>query len=81
MSTVIEIDTLVLEGMTDGDARRAAGAFERQLQYLLNLYGLPPGKTTSDLDGIDLGSLPVTMTTPEARGGELARALFAELLK
>lgn len=81
MSAVIEIDTLVLEGMTDGEARRAASAFERQLQDLLNMHGLPPGKTAGDLDGVDLGTLPVTMTAPEARGAELARALFAELQK
>lgn len=81
MNTVIEIDTLVLEGMTDSEGRRAAAAFERQLQDLLNLHGLPPGKVADDLDGIDLGTLPVTMTAPEARGAELARALFAELRK
>lgn len=81
MSTVIEIDTLVLEGMSDIDARRAAGAFERQLQQLLDTNGLPPGKTAGDINGIDLGTLPVTMTGPEARGAALARALFAELQK
>lgn len=79
MSTVIEIDTLVLEGMSDAEGRRAATAFERQLQDLLDRYGLPPGKTADDINDIDLGELPVTMTSPEARGAELARALFAEL--
>ena len=79
MSAVIEIDTLVLEGMTEPEGRRAAAAFERQLQDLLNRHGLPPGKTVEDIDAIDLGDLPATMTSPEARGAELARALFAEL--
>ncbi|WP_341368406.1 hypothetical protein [Yoonia sp. BS5-3] len=81
MSAVIEIDTLVLEGMADDEARRAAAAFERQLQDLLNTHGLPLGKTAADINKIDLGALPVTMTAPEARGAELARALFAELHK
>lgn len=79
MSNVIEIDTLVLDGMTDDEGRRAAAAFERQLQDLLDRHGLPPGKTVADVEGIDLGDLPSHMTSPEARGAELARALFAEL--
>jgi len=79
MSAVIEIDTLVFEGMTDAEAHRAASAFERQLQDLLDREGLPEGKTSADLDRVDLGTLPRTMTSPEAQGAELARALFSEL--
>lgn len=81
MSTVVEIETLVLEGMKESDARRAASAFERQLQDLLDWHGLPLGKTVEDINDIDLGSLPSQMTSPEARGAELARALFAELYR
>ncbi|SLN59817.1 hypothetical protein ROA7450_03103 [Roseovarius albus] len=79
MSMVIEIDTLVLEGMSEEEGRRAAAAFERQLQSLLDMHGLPEGRRLNDLNLIDLGHLPVTMTGPEARGAELARALFSEL--
>lgn len=81
MRTIIEIDTIVLEGMSDAQGHRAAAAFERQLQDLLNRHGLPPGTSVEDIDDIDLGSLPANMTSPEARGAELARALFAELHK
>lgn len=79
MSTLIEIDSLVLDGFGDAEARRAARAFERELQDLLDRHGLPPGRTAADIDRIDLGRLATHMTSPEAQGAELARALFAEL--
>ena len=79
MSVVIEIEALVFEGLSEGEARRAAAAFERQLQDLLDRDGLPQGRTAADLDTIDLGSLPRGMNAPEAQGAELARALFSEL--
>lgn len=79
MTTIIEIDTLHFDGMTEDEGRRAAAAFERQLQDLLDREGLPEGRPAGDIDDIDLGALPTAMTSPEAKGAELARALFSEL--
>lgn len=79
MITVIQIDTLVFDGMSTDEARRAGSAFERQLQQLLDRDGLPEGMTAEALDDIDLGTLPRAMTSPEGQGAELARALFSEL--
>ncbi|MEM1074199.1 MAG: hypothetical protein AAF665_15615 [Pseudomonadota bacterium] len=81
MSVLIEIDSLVMEGMSDVEGRRAASAFERQLSDLLDRHGLPEGIRLEDINSINLGDLPVKMTCPEARGAELARALYAELIR
>lgn len=79
MSSVIEIDTLKLDGMTEDEGRRTAKAFEDTLMELLARDGLPPGKTREDVEDIDLGQLQVVSQTPEGIGRDLARALFAEL--
>lgn len=79
MSAVIEIDTLELEGFTAEEGRRAAQAFEDELNALLNRYGLPEGKTANDVANINLGDLPRTTNTPEGIGREMAKALFGEL--
>ncbi len=79
MSSVIEIDTLKLDGMTEDEGRRTAKAFEDTLMELLTRDGLPPGKTREDVEDIDLGQLQVVSQTPEGIGRDLARALFAEL--
>lgn len=79
MSAVIEIDTLEMEGFTADEGRRAARAFEDELETLLNRHGLPEGKTANDVDSINLGNLPRTMNTPEGIGHEMAKALFGEL--
>lgn len=79
MSSVIAIDTLKLEGMSEQEGRRTARAFEHTLTELLNRDGLPPGKTREDVEDINLGQLQVVSQTPEGIGHDLARALFAEL--
>ncbi len=77
MSAVVEIDALVFEGYGEADARRAAEAFERTLQDLLDRYGLPEGVEAADLGSVDLGELPeAEMRTPEGHGAALARALW-----
>lgn len=81
MSSVIEIDSLKLDGMTEDEGRRTARAFEAALTELLTRDGLPPGKTREDVEDIDLGRLGVVSQTPEDIGRDLARALFAELWK
>ncbi len=76
MTSVVEIETLALDGFSEEDARRAAERFETTLSDLLNRHGLPEGKTSQDVAGIDLGQLPIGANTPEGLGQELARALF-----
>lgn len=79
MNTVVEIDTLTLDGFSEEDGRRAADAFETRLTELLNRHGLPEGRTVEDITAIDLGKLPRSATTPEGLGRELAGALFQQV--
>ena len=79
MTSVIEIDTLKLDGFSEEDGRRAANAFEQTLAELLNRYGLPPGRESADISDVDLGTLPRTAASPDGLGRELARALFGRL--
>lgn len=77
MSAAVEIDALVFEGYGAAEARRAAEAFERTLQELLDRHGLPEGVESADLGSVDLGELPAAeMATPEGHGAALARALW-----
>lgn len=80
MSAVtVHIDTLAFPGLGAAAARRAANAFEAQLTELLQRYGLPAGRSSADLERVDLGKLPPGAGTPEAMGRALARALFEKV--
>ncbi|MEM9318235.1 MAG: hypothetical protein AAGA70_04425 [Pseudomonadota bacterium] len=77
--TIIEIDTLTLDGFSEQDGRKAAAVFEERLTELLNRHGLPEGRTAEDIAAVDLGKLPSSATTPEGLGRELAGALFQQV--
>lgn len=81
MSAVIEIESLVLDGLDAVAARRAVRAFEVELGRLLARDGLPPGLSAADLGRLDLGQLPAGPERPEDLGRAMARALFARLVR
>lgn len=81
MSAVIEIESLVLDGLDAVSARRTVRAFEVELGRLLDRDGLPPGLGAADLGRLDLGQLPAGPERPEDLGRAMARALFARLVR
>ena len=74
---VVEIESLVVEGFSRGEAELAGAALQSELQRLFSEHGLPPG-LGSGAEALLLDE-PIQLAPgmgPERLGALAARALF-----
>jgi hypothetical protein len=77
---IVTIDSLVLSGLSRGDAERVRAAMSAELQRLMTENGLPRDLQLQPGAGIRLNvRMDTTAPRPEVLGQQAARALYEKL--
>ncbi len=79
MTIDVHIDRLIVEGLSDRDARRTAAAIEHHLGALILAQGRPTVTDAATTDHVDAGTVTTTHSgQPRQIGARIAQAVYRE---